>query len=117
MLEPAPGQACFFGGNVSLEQKTTILIVDDTPDNISLLCSLLGDRYRNKVATNGPKALKIAEATPHPDLILLDIMMPDMDGYKVCEALKANPKTRSIPVIFLGSSGFSVGNPCQELAG
>lgn len=101
MLEPAPGQACFFGGNVSLEHKTTILIVDDTPDNISLLCSLLGDRYRNKVATNGPKALKIAEATPHPDLILLDIMMPEMDGYKVCEALKANPKTRSIPVIFL----------------
>lgn len=86
---------------MSLEHKTTILIVDDTPDNISLLCSLLGDRYRNKVATNGPKALKIAEATPHPDLILLDIMMPEMDGYKVCEALKANPKTRSIPVIFL----------------
>lgn len=86
---------------MSFEQKTTILIVDDTPDNISLLCSLLGDRYRNKVATNGPKALKIAEATPHPDLILLDIMMPEMDGYKVCEALKANPKTRSIPVIFL----------------
>ncbi len=52
---------------MSFEQKMTILIVDDTPDNISLLCSLLGDRYRNKVATNGPKALKIAEATPHPD--------------------------------------------------
>ncbi len=85
---------------MSSEEIPTILIVDDTPDNITLLCSLL-DRYRNKVATNGPKALRIAETTPHPDLILLDIMMPEMDGYKVCEALKANPKTQNIPVIFL----------------
>lgn len=81
--------------------KPTILVVDDTPDNITLLCSLLGDLYRNKVATNGEKALKIARTAPHPDLILLDIMMPEMDGYEVCRQLKADPATEHIPVIFL----------------
>lgn len=81
--------------------KPTILIVDDTPDNITLLCSLLGDLYRNKVATSGEKALKIARAEPHPDLVLLDIMMPEMDGYEVCRQLKAHPATEHIPVIFL----------------
>ena len=81
--------------------KPTILVVDDTPDNITLLTALLGELYRNKVATNGQRALKIAFAEPHPDLILLDIMMPDMDGYEVCRQLKANPSTASIPVIFL----------------
>jgi len=81
--------------------KPTILVVDDTPDNITLLCSLLGDTYRNKIATSGEKALKIARAAPHPDLILLDIMMPEMDGYEVCRQLKADPATQHIPVIFL----------------
>ncbi len=81
--------------------KPTILVVDDTPDNITLLCALLGDQYKNKVATSGQRALKIAFAEPHPDLILLDIMMPDMDGYEVCRELKANPATANIPVIFL----------------
>ncbi|MDL2267482.1 two-component system response regulator [Desulfovibrio sp. OttesenSCG-928-G15] len=82
-------------------EKPTILVVDDTPDNITLLCSLLGDQYRNKVATNGAKALKIAHAEPHPDLILLDIMMPEMDGYEVCRRLKEDTNTENIPVIFL----------------
>jgi putative two-component system response regulator len=82
-------------------QKPTILVVDDTPDNITLLCSLLGEQYRNKVATNGVKALKIAATEPRPDLILLDIMMPEMDGYEVCRQLKASPDTENIPVIFL----------------
>ncbi len=81
--------------------KQTILVVDDTPDNITLLCGLLGDQYKNKVATNGQKALQIAFAEPHPDLILLDIMMPGMDGYEVCRQLQANPPTSTIPVIFL----------------
>lgn len=81
--------------------KPTILVVDDTPDNITLLCGLLGDQYKNKVATNGQKALQIAFAEPHPDLILLDIMMPGMDGYEVCRQLQANPATTTIPVIFL----------------
>lgn len=81
--------------------KPTILVVDDTPDNITLLCSLLGEEYKNKVATNGQKALKIAMSDPQLDLILLDIMMPDMDGYEVCRQLKADPRTAHIPVIFL----------------
>lgn len=83
------------------EKKPTILIVDDTPDNITLLCSLLSEKYKNKVATNGPKALKIAQSDPKPDLILLDIMMPGMDGYEVCRQLKADPATEGIPIIFL----------------
>ena len=82
-------------------EKPTILVVDDTPDNITLLCSLLGEQYKNKVATNGPKALKIAETNPDLDLILLDIMMPEMDGYEVCRQLKADPRTKHIPIIFL----------------
>lgn len=82
-------------------EKPTILVVDDTPDNITLLCSLLGEQYRNKVATNGVKALKIARSDPRPDLILLDIMMPEMDGYEVCRQLKADPLTEHIPIIFL----------------
>ena len=83
------------------KQKPTILVVDDTPDNITLLCSLLGEIYRNKVATNGKRAIAIAEAEPHPDLILLDIMMPEMDGYEVCRYLKSQESTRNIPIIFL----------------
>lgn len=83
------------------ENKPTILVVDDTPDNITVLCSLLGDQYRNKVATSGEKALRIARSDPKPDLILLDIMMPEMDGYEVCRQLKADSGTRHIPIIFL----------------
>ncbi|SFB87849.1 response regulator [Massilia yuzhufengensis] len=81
--------------------KPTILIVDDTPDNIMLLSRLLKDRYHTKVATNGTTALQVAAATPDLDLILLDVMMPGMDGYETCRQLKANPATADIPVIFL----------------
>ena len=83
------------------ERKPTILVVDDTPDNITLLCELLGDHYKSKVATNGHKALQIAMSDPPPDLILLDIMMPGIDGYEVCRQLQANPATSAIPIIFL----------------
>ncbi|CAN5495928.1 two-component system response regulator [soil metagenome] len=82
-------------------RKQTILIVDDTPDNISLLSALLKDTYKIKIATNGQKALQIAAGEPHPDLILLDVMMPEMDGYETCRHLKAEPETADIPVIFL----------------
>ena len=82
-------------------ERQTILIVDDTPDNITLLSTLLKDRYKTKVATHGERALKIAATDPPPDLILLDIMMPGMDGYEVCQRLKANAETSDIPVIFL----------------
>ncbi len=81
--------------------RQTILIVDDTPDNITLLSTLLKERYKTKVATNGERALKVAATNPPPDLILLDIMMPGMDGYEVCQRLKANAETSDIPVIFL----------------
>ena len=81
--------------------RPTILIVDDTPDNIMLLSRLLKDKYHTKVATNGSTALQVAAATPDLDLVLLDVMMPGMDGYETCRQLKANPATSDIPVIFL----------------
>jgi putative two-component system response regulator len=81
--------------------RPTILIVDDTPDNIMLLSRLLKDRYNTKVANNGSTALQIAASTPSLDLILLDVMMPGLDGYETCRQLKANPATADIPVIFL----------------
>ncbi|MDF1485096.1 two-component system response regulator [Ramlibacter sp. H39-3-26] len=79
----------------------TVLVVDDTPDNLALMGSLLKAHYRVKVANSGEKALKIAHGDMPPDLVLLDIMMPDMDGYEVCRQLKAHAATRDIPVIFL----------------
>ena len=81
--------------------KATVLVVDDSPDNLSLMAGLLEDHYNVKIANNGEKALKIAAADSAPDLILLDIMMPEMDGYEVCRRLKRNPGTMDIPVIFL----------------
>jgi len=82
-------------------RKQTILIVDDAPDNLALMSSLLNTRYKTKVATTGEKALEVASFASPPDLILLDVMMPGMDGYEVCRRLKENPKTADIPVIFL----------------
>jgi putative two-component system response regulator len=82
-------------------EKATVLVVDDTPDNLTLMSSLLKDTYKVKVAHNGEKALKVARSEAPPDLILLDIMMPGMDGYEVCQHLKIDPATRDIPVIFL----------------
>ena len=83
-----------------VDNRSTILVIDDTPTNLSLLNQLLGEHYRVKLANNGAKGLAIATASP-PDLILLDIMMPEMDGYSVCKHLKASAKTSGIPVIFL----------------
>lgn len=81
--------------------KPTILVVDDTLDNLTLMSRLLMDDYKVKVANSGERALKIVQSDSPPDLILLDIMMPEMDGYEVCQHLKAGVKTRDIPVIFL----------------
>jgi putative two-component system response regulator len=78
-----------------------VLVVDDTPENLELMSELLLDSYRVKVASSGLKALRIAVGNPQPDLILLDIMMPEMDGYEVCRLLKADPATADIPVVFL----------------
>lgn len=82
-------------------QKATILVVDDTPDNLSLMSGLLKDDYNVRLANGGERALKIAQSDTPPDLILLDIMMPVMDGYEVCSRLQMDVKTRDIPVIFL----------------
>ncbi|MGB3558523.1 MAG: response regulator, partial [Geitlerinemataceae cyanobacterium] len=80
-----------------------ILIVDDTPNNLRLLSDMLSDRgYEVRKAIDGQMALTSARVEP-PDLILLDIVMPDIDGYGVCQALKSDPKTCHIPVIFLSA--------------
>jgi diguanylate cyclase (GGDEF)-like protein len=81
--------------------KQRVLIVDDAPVNIKLLAGGLKSNYQVLFATNGPDALRMASSSPPPDLILLDIMMPEMDGYEVCKFLKDNDITKNIPVIFL----------------
>src|SRR3982750_552805 len=99
------------------DQKKTVLLADDAPSNIHIVNSILADLYRVRIATNGAKALELAKSAPAPDLILLDVMMPGMDGYEVCSRLKTDPDTREIPVIFLTAQteiqeetrGFEVG--------
>ena len=81
--------------------RKTILVVDDTPENLAVVTGVLKDAYRTKVATSGVKALALAGGDDPPDLILLDVMMPEMDGYEVCRRLKADAVTAAIPVIFL----------------
>src|SRR6201984_1366733 len=83
------------------DEKKTLLLVDDTPANIQVANSILKDTYKIRIATNGAKALELANVIPSPDLILLDVMMPEMDGYEVCARLKMAADTREIPVIFL----------------
>jgi two-component system sensor histidine kinase/response regulator len=84
-------------------EKPTVLVVDDTPDNLALMSTLLKGQYKVKVANSGEKALKMVAAHP-PDLILLDVMMPGMDGREVLQHLKENPRTANVPVIFLTSN-------------
>ncbi len=81
--------------------KNSILIVDDIPANIKVLGESLKAEYRIRLATDGEKALKMATSTTPPDIILLDIVMPKMDGYEVCRRLKEDPTSRNIPVIFI----------------
>ena len=80
-------------------EKARILIVDDVPDNIRILAALLGDAYKLTIATESQRGLALARQKP--DLILLDVMMPEPDGYEVCRLLKADPETSSIPIIFI----------------
>jgi diguanylate cyclase (GGDEF)-like protein len=84
--------------------KPTILIVDDAPSNIEILNGILDSDYEILFATNGKDALEVAQEHM-PDLILLDVVMPEMDGYEVCTRLKTDIKTREIPVIFITGMG------------
>lgn len=100
-----------------LSKQQTILIVDDARENINFLAKLLKDNFKIRVATSGEKALEISFSDSPPDLILLDIVMPEIDGYEVCKRLKASFFTKSIPVIFITGKtneedeiyGFSLG--------
>ncbi len=96
--EPGPGP----GPGPNREAETPlILIVDDTPANLKLLSDLFEDDYRVRVATNGEKALTICQSDNPPDLVLLDIMMPGMDGFEVAKRMREHPTSESIPVIFV----------------
>jgi sigma-B regulation protein RsbU (phosphoserine phosphatase) len=97
--------------------KKLVLVVDDAPANLQVVRSILKDDFKIRVATSGAKALDLVKTKPQPDLILLDVEMPEMDGYEVCQILKATPEFRDIPVIFLTgkteaddeTKGFEVG--------
>jgi putative two-component system response regulator len=88
--------------NATSTEKSRVLIVDDEPGNIKILSNVLAQDYALSVATNGKQALEIARVQS-PDIVLLDMIMPEMDGIEVCEALKANEDTKDIPVIFVTS--------------
>lgn len=83
------------------DEKATLLIVDDTTDNLTLMSSLLKPLYNVRVTKSGEKAIAFLASNPAVDLILLDIMMPGMDGYETLTILKSKPETRDIPIIFL----------------
>lgn len=87
--------------SVSEATRATILVIDDTPENLAIIQKVVEDRYRVRVATSGERGLKIATNNTPPDLILLDVVMPEMDGYAVCRHLKSIRATRDVPIIFL----------------
>ena len=86
---------------LNFADKRTILIVDDGPDNLTLLSGVLKDEYKVKVANSGARALQVMESGPLPDLVLLDVMMPEMDGYEVLRRMRDHARTREVPVIFV----------------
>ncbi len=98
---------------MSTEERPLILVVDDNPENLDVIKGTLSEFYSLRMATNGETALRLATTEPPPDLVLLDIMMPGMDGYAVCRRLKADPLTAATPVIFV----TALGSEGDELAG
>lgn len=88
--------------------KPTILVVDDTPENIQIIHGVLSRRFSIRAATSGAMALELAMIQPYPSLVLLDVMMPDMDGFQTCQQLKKNPLTCSIPIIFITARSDAV---------
>lgn len=95
------------------QTKKIVLVVDDAPANLAVLTEILKPDYQIRAAKNGALALKIAHAPTPPDVVLLDVEMPDMDGYEVCEKLKSDDSTRHIPVIFV--TGHA--DPAQQQKG
>lgn len=95
------------------EQRPGVLVIDDSPEILGIVNELLKHDYRLKAANGGEKGLRLAAVQPMPDLILLDIMMPDINGHEVCRRLKADPVTKDIPVIFL----TAMNNEADEEAG
>lgn len=88
--------------------RPTVLVVDDVASNIGLLSDALSDSYNIIAAKNGQMALKVAQKNDQPDIILLDVVMPEMDGYEVIKVLKNNPLTAHIPVIFVSAKSSVV---------
>ncbi len=86
---------------LGVTRKPVVLVVDDTPENLTLVNELLKDQYKVKLANNGERAIRLSLSDPIPDIILLDVMMPGLDGYEVCRRLKAHDRTVHVPVIFL----------------
>lgn len=99
LVEPSSTAAA----DVPKSAKPTILVVDDTPDNLHLLSNLFNEEYRVRIAHNGSKALSICQSDNPPDLVLLDVMMPDMDGFEVAQKMREHPSSETIPVIFVTS--------------
>ena len=85
--------------------QATILVVDDTPENLELMSGLLKDLYRVRVANNGERALKLAAAHPAPDLVLLDVMMPHKTGFEVCQAVRADTALQATKILMLTAKG------------
>ena len=89
-------------------ESPVILIIDDTSDNLNLLRNLFNKIYKTRVTNSGERGVKILEEHAMPDLILLDVMMPGIDGYEVCRLIKANPRTKDIIIIFLTAKNESI---------
>ena len=94
---------------MNADNKRTVLVVDDVPDYITVLDGILRENYRVKAATGGEPALAIARGDPPPDLILLDVMMPDMDGFEVCRKIEAGRRDRGHPRHIRDIEGRRVG--------
>ncbi len=85
------------------QRQVRILVVDDEEIYLHAIVGLLAEKYKIIIALNGQEGLRIAQTDPSPDMILLDVMMPDMSGFEVCRQLKGGPRTKDIPVVFLSA--------------
>ncbi|MEO9100907.1 MAG: two-component system response regulator [Burkholderiaceae bacterium] len=112
LLSRPPASEPVLATTAAAAAKPTVLVVDDTPANLTLLANLLNKHYRVLIANSGAKALEIAMRSP-PDVVVLDVMMPLMDGYEVCRRLKADPRTCDAPVLFL----TALSQPADEARG